>query len=409
MYYIKKSNNLTLYISLKVVSLLFSPLANAGAPMKYGAWENDNGIIDATCPIAFNCTISFNDNGIQQRILADADGNRFVQQMMAEDDLVRGNVMIETFIMMKNNDDGKNVSFNNTGGISTRQLIDVPLDDIGDQFIKMETQLNLGWANKPGEEAIVITRTSFETPEHIAPVIKGDSVFQLKLTENFRYAERRDENNTRTGTAIDINQTVENHTVTGLSQQYQGRGIPGRGGRGRGRSEPYRTVNENGVDLSKFILRQRSGDYVSRRGSAILSNSGNVLETRPHRGGASNRSLERYVDWKPGDTIRAVWAGQICEGCDWMSWANPYNDYFGYVQYDNLSDEFEAVSDFTISASEINVGVEAWDVNAFGDMPLLYPDRGQLGPSPDPYVNAPRSGPRGCCEVSEPIRSDSNN
>lgn len=144
-------------------------------------------------------------------------------------------------------------------------------------------------------------------------------------------------------------------------------------------------------------------------GKAVLSNSGNVLETAPYRGPGFNRPVERYTDWNAGDTVRAVWTGQICHGCDWASWASPYNDYFGYVQYDNLSDNYEPVADFTISESEINVGVEAWDVDVFGSMPLLYSDRGQLGPAPDPYVHVARPGPPGCCEVPVPIRSDQYN
>jgi len=385
-------------------------MAYSAAPTTYGAWENIDGVIKSNCPMGFECETDINDDGLLQRRITDPVGDRFVQQVLNKKDADRGDISVESFVKMQDED----AETSTEKGISAQQVIEVDLSSDGEQFNDMKTYLNLGWANEPGKDAVLLLNESYQEPAHLR-YTKGSQTFQLSLTEKFRFSARRDANDKTTGTSIDISQTVENHTAAEMSFHYPLNDVPGPGPiyirqpgeRGRGSPEPYRTVNENGVDRSKFVLRQRSGDYVTSSSRAVLSNSGSDLFTRPYRGPAFNRPPERFVDWDSGDTIRVVWAGQICNGCDWAGWAQPFNDYFGYVQYDNLSDNYESVSDFTISSSQINVGVEAWDEGTFGPMPLVYPERGQLGSSPDPYVHVARPGPPGCCEVPVPLRSDS--
>lgn len=397
---LKKHNLYKLYcFAFLILATTFRLAEAAGSPVEFGGWQNINGFIYSECPSGYSCQTDVKSDGVLQRTLTNASGDRYLQQVVNELDAARGDMSVESFVLMQNDQ----VDPEPQAGISARQLIEVGNDPsgFGIQYITMETILNLGWANGSGVEAIKMESDSYQIPTTIAPYSKGNSTFQLKLRENFKFAAHRNSEDQLTGSSVDISQTVDNHTAAGLSFHYQLNDVPGPGPvyirqpgeRGRGSPEPHRTVNENGTDLSKFVLRQRSGDYVVAAGEAILSKSGNNLITSPYRGPAFNRPVEVFIDWDAEDTVRAVWAGQICNGCDWAGWAGPYNDYFGYVQYDNFSDDYQGVSDFTEAANKINIGVEAWNELVFGSMPLIYPELGQQGPSPDPYVHVARPGP----------------
>ncbi len=264
-------NTLIKLMSIAIASYVVSASVNAGSPIPYDSWTESAGVITADCPIGFSCMGDSSDHGMMQRILFDSNGDQYIHQVITEFTPDQGNMTLETFVFSSND--------TATPGIASKQHI---YHDQTTKYMDVLIYLNTGWANT-GENVVQVNQSKNIVTNNNTNIFYEDS---------FTYYERRDTTTQEiNGIYIDISQGQLGSTY------FQSDGA----------------IVTSQSDQYSFVNRQASGVFNPVAGSASLSNlfPGNerILDVNGATGGGT-------VTWDPGDSLRMIWWGQYCIGCD---------------------------------------------------------------------------------------------
>ncbi len=306
------------------IAVLFLPLsALAGPPVPYDNWSAGGGTISAPCPSGYTCEENVNDRGILQRILTDASGRRHIQ-LIIHDSNAQGTLSIESFVNATEN--------SAQNGIALKQTLTAS-DAVGTQ-LTVNALINTGWALDPTSPALRMDQTLTQNDRGVG------------FSSTFRYEVDRaagSEGGNTTGTFLDIRQDLVNSSVL--------------------------TDNPaTGQDLYAFVLRQAGGDRVTQGGSVSLSGGRMGMMGGGGRGGT--------LSWQAGDTVQAIWVGQLCEGCQQgggmggmggMGGGGGGTVTFSYQAFDNLSDTAGDITSYSLNSTD----PRSWADPPFGAAPTL--------------------------------------
>ncbi len=307
----------------RAIAVIFLPLTTlAGPPVPYDNWNTGGGPIDAPCPSGYTCEENVNDQGILQRILIDANGRRHVQ-LIIYDSNAQGTLAIESFV-----DATENSAQN---GIALKQTL-TATDAAGTQ-LTVNALINTGWALDPTSPALRMEQTLTQNDRGVG------------FSSTFRYEVDRapgSEGGNTTGTFLDIRQDLVDSSVL--------------------------TDNPaTGQDLYSFVLRQVGGDRVTQGGTVSLAGGGMGM-----MGGGGGRG--GTLSWQAGDTVQAIWVGQLCEGCQQGGMGgmggmggSGGTVTFSYQAFDNLSDTAGDITSYSLN----NTDPSSWADPPFGTMPTL--------------------------------------
>ena len=362
----------------------------AGPPVNFGNWNNNGGNISSGCPSGYTCEINVQDQGIQQRILTDQSGNRFIQLIIDGVDSSGARMSSESF-----------VSSNQGGpeGISLRQVLTTP--NVNGDTLSSTAVINRGWADD-GRAA----------PVQLQQVLNSNSASGGNLSSEFQY------NGGNASPTYRLLQSLNSTGPTGetLSSQFQYDGgnlstvdiqqsLDAMDSSGVGLRESFRynadynqqnvrqgynlDVREDvfdstllstdttatGQDIHTFVTRLAGGNRVSS-GSTSLPGSSSMGGMMMDGSGPTGGNLS----WSAGDDVQVIWIGQICEGCQTSGgmggggmggggggMMGSGSGAFSYQAYDNLSDSSAGIASRSIFQSDpIN-----WESQPFGSQPSL--------------------------------------
>lgn len=298
-----------------------APAAIAGPPVSFDRWSANNGNITSACPSGYTCEVNVADDGILQRLIIDADGNRYIQQIIS-DSSASGAMNAESFV---NANQAQNIN-----GIALKQRVQSTL---GNDVMDSLAVINTGWAITPGEASVVLHQT-----------IDSSTEPSVGYHSSFDYRQNRNTAGNITGFAVDIRQDVTD-------------------------SSQLANTTATGQDIHSFVMRRRSGDEVRSSGSVSLPSTGGGGMMGDGGGPAGGT-----MSWRTGDDITTIWIGQVCEGCQdsgmggMGGMGGMSGSLFSYQAYDNLSDSAAAVATRSLNTTDpIN-----W-TSAFGAQPSLGP------------------------------------
>ncbi len=296
--------------------LLYALPGLAQTPPPFDLWRPSGERLILDCPPGYRCQVNIDAPGIAQRLLRDGNGRRYVQ-LIVHGQSAGGAFSTESFIDLDPTRDG----------IALKQRLDQGDPRAGD--LSLVALVRSGWAIDPTQPALDLSQRLTATHSGVT------------LNDRFRqrtYRPAGSQGNEQRGLRLELEQRLDDTNM-----------ITGSPALGR--------------DAHGFVLRRVGGDPLPQGGSVTLPGGMGMLRDR---GGT--------LSWQAGDTVQAVWVGQICEGCDYLyqlggGVATGPNTtvVFSYQAFDNLADIAGPITSFSVSRSD----PFTWPDPPFGPVPTL--------------------------------------
>lgn len=308
----------------RAYALALVPLsALAAPPIGFDGWAVNSGNISVGCPSGFECATVGAGPGFMQRSVTDSSTGRAYIQTVVTGNSATGSPL------------GGGLTFSDEGFVKQGQGTDVGFGIADRQAIKLTNTtatglqqfeslaiINTGWAATAGVASIDVT-------QRIHEVANPNKVFDaLTVIQS---------NNDQNGNQIGLRLSYDTVFTQPLNTDQ-----------GSGNGGGINTVR----DTQAVSIRQVGGNMLTASGSASLTNG-------------------QGISWQPGQTVTAMWAGELMTHTDECKRENfPRGRCMlgqGFQSLDNKNDNNQLSLYFQFGAA----GPFTWWDNPFGPRPAM--------------------------------------
>lgn len=307
------------YLLLILFALFHGSSLKAASPVAFDTWSETAGAITSSCPLGYTCAEEINGIGMFQRLMTNASGDRYYQQIIADSGGRDGLMKLEAFILSSNTP---------VSGLASKQTIE---DADALNSFNSTVYIATGWANQD-ENSVDVHQFMDSTDADFPNVYYQDE---------YQYYAKRDATENTIGKYIDINQGQLDSTF------LQGDQV------------------SSGEDRYTFVNKIANGSFTFISGSISLTdryrNRGGGGGMR--RGSFSSSSSDGTLSWSIGDELQAIWIGNRCDDCTSDSSRN--RDY-AFQSYENAT-----TGDGIAGQSSDGYAPENWIEQLFGTSPII--------------------------------------